>query len=54
LENSEQYSGNVYGSRFAAQHMPQHEMPEGEMPSLVAARMIKDGESCGQLLSPLF
>lgn len=33
---------NVYGSRFATDHMPQHEMPEHEMPRQVAARMIKD------------
>jgi glutamate decarboxylase len=33
---------NVYGSHFAADHMPQHEMPEREMPRQIAARMIKD------------
>jgi glutamate decarboxylase len=33
---------NVYGSHFAADHLPQHEMPEREMPRQVAARMIKD------------
>ncbi|KAJ5272961.1 Glutamate decarboxylase 4 [Penicillium angulare] len=35
-------STNVYGSHFAADHMSQHEMPEGEMPRQVAARLIKD------------
>ncbi|KAJ5707412.1 hypothetical protein N7488_007213 [Penicillium malachiteum] len=35
-------SANVYGSHFAADHMPQHEMPENEMPRQVAARLIKD------------
>jgi glutamate decarboxylase len=33
---------NVYGSHFAADHMPMHEMPEREMPRQIAARMIKD------------
>lgn len=35
-------TSNVYGSRFAAQDLPRHEMPEGEMPKDVAYRMIKD------------
>lgn len=33
---------SVYGSRFAAQELPQHEMPEQEMPKEVAYRMIRD------------
>ena len=33
---------NVYGSHFAADHLPQHEMPEREMPRQIATRMIKD------------
>lgn len=33
---------SVYGSRFAAQELPAHEMPEGQMPKDVAYRMIKD------------
>ncbi|KAF2497176.1 glutamate decarboxylase [Lophium mytilinum] len=33
---------SVYGSRFAAQDLPRHEMPEREMPKEVAYRMIKD------------
>lgn len=36
------FTTNVYGSHFAADHLPQHEMPEREMPRQVAARMIKD------------
>ena len=36
------FYNNVYGSHFAADHLPQHEMPEREMPRQVAARMIKD------------
>ena len=35
-------TANVYGSRFAAQDLPQHEMPDNEMPREVAYRMIKD------------
>ncbi|KAL9089766.1 MAG: hypothetical protein Q9165_005560 [Trypethelium subeluteriae] len=33
---------SVYGSRFAAEDLPKHEMPEKEMPREVAYRMIKD------------
>ncbi|KAJ5522527.1 hypothetical protein N7527_006642 [Penicillium freii] len=36
------FDTNVYGSHFAADHMPHHEMSEREMPRQVAARMIKD------------
>jgi len=36
------YTTTVYGSRFAAQDLPKHEMPENEMPKEVAYRMIKD------------
>lgn len=32
----------IYGSRFAAQELPRHEMPEREMPKEVAFRLIKD------------
>jgi glutamate decarboxylase len=45
VDDSNTYSDNIYGSRFAAEHLPQHEMPEREMPPQVAARMIKDGQS---------
>ena len=37
-----EFSRNVYGSRYAAMDLPKHEMPEGEMPREVAYRMIKD------------
>jgi glutamate decarboxylase len=36
------FSTSVYGSRYAAEQLPQHEMPEKEMPKEVAYRMIKD------------
>ncbi|CAI7635361.1 unnamed protein product [Penicillium pancosmium] len=35
-------TSNVYGSRFASQHMPAQHFPEEEMPKDVAYRMIKD------------
>lgn len=35
-------TSNVYGSRFASQHMPSQYFPEEEMPKDVAYRMIKD------------
>ncbi|KAL8926031.1 MAG: hypothetical protein Q9208_003172 [Pyrenodesmia sp. 3 TL-2023] len=33
---------SVYGSRFAAQELPQTEMPESEMPKEIAYRLIRD------------
>lgn len=36
------FSTSVYGSRFAAEDLPAHEMPETDMPKEVAYRMIKD------------
>lgn len=33
---------SVYGSRFAAEELPRHEIPEREMPKDIAYRMIKD------------
>jgi glutamate decarboxylase len=43
LANDEDsFTTSVYGSRFAAQDLPRHEMPECEMPKDVAYRMIKD------------
>lgn len=36
------FAASVYGSRYAAQDLPRHEMPDGEMPREVAYRMIKD------------
>lgn len=38
----DEFSTSVYGSRFAAEDLPSHEMPEKEMPKEVAYRMIKD------------
>lgn len=35
-------TASVYGSRFAAQDIPRHEMPEREMPKEIAYRLIKD------------
>lgn len=45
LQHTEEdaYTSSVYGSKFAAQDLPQYEMPEGEMPKEVAYRMIKSG-----------
>jgi glutamate decarboxylase len=43
LSNDEDcFTTSVYGSRFAAEDLPRHEMPEKEMPREVAYRMIKD------------
>ncbi|KIW04809.1 glutamate decarboxylase [Verruconis gallopava] len=36
------FTASVYGSKFAAQDLPKHEMPENEMPKEIAYRMIKD------------
>lgn len=41
-EPEDELTSNVYGSKFAAEDLPRHEMPEGEMPKDVAYRMIKD------------
>ncbi|KAL2396193.1 Glutamate decarboxylase 4 [Exophiala dermatitidis] len=38
----DEFSTSVYGSRFAAQDLPSHEMPEREMPKEIAYRMIRD------------
>jgi glutamate decarboxylase len=40
--SQDEVAGTIYGSRFAAQDLPRHEMPEGEMPREVAYRLIKD------------
>ncbi|KAL7623716.1 hypothetical protein AAE478_005269 [Parahypoxylon ruwenzoriense] len=43
LSNDEDsFATSVYGSRFAAEDLPKHEMPECEMPKEIAYRMIKD------------
>lgn len=39
---ADEFSTSIYGSRFAAEDLPSHEMPEKEMPKEVAYRMIKD------------
>ena len=41
-EGDDEVTASVYGSRFAAQELPQHEMPDHEMPKEVAYRMIRD------------
>ncbi|KAI8634323.1 glutamate decarboxylase [Xylariaceae sp. FL1651] len=40
--DDDSFTTSVYGSKFAAEDLPKHEMPEGEMPREVAYRMIKD------------
>ena len=42
VPGEDEFTASVYGSRFAAQDLPRHEMPEDEMPREVAYRMIKD------------
>lgn len=39
---SDVFTTSVYGSRFAGEDLPKHEIPETEMPKEVAYRMIKD------------
>lgn len=38
----DQATVTVYGSRFANQQLPKHEMPDCEMPREIAYRMIRD------------
>jgi len=38
----DEFTGSVYGSRFAARDLPKNEMSEEEMPREIAYRMIKD------------
>lgn len=40
--DEDEVNASVYGSRFAAQELPQHEMPDHEMPKEVAYRLIRD------------
>lgn len=42
VNDDDDFTTSVYGSRFAAADLPRHEMPETEMPKEVAYRMIKD------------
>jgi glutamate decarboxylase len=44
-QGHEQFMTSVYASKYAAQDLPKHEMPEGGMPKEVAYRMIKDETS---------
>ncbi len=41
-DDEDEATASVYGSRFAAESLPKHEMPEREMPKEMAYRMIKD------------
>ena len=41
-EEEDEVTASVYGSRFAAECLPMHEMPEKEMPKEIAYRMIRD------------
>ncbi|KAK3168714.1 hypothetical protein OEA41_005162 [Lepraria neglecta] len=41
-DDEDEVTASVYGSRFAAECLPMHEMPEMEMPKEIAYRMIKD------------
>ena len=41
-EEQDDYTATVYGSKYAGEDLPRHEMPEREMPAAVAHRMIKD------------
>ena len=41
-DEEDEVTASVYGSRFAAECLPKHEMPEKEMPKEIAYRMIKD------------
>ena len=40
--SEDEVTASVYGSRFAAQTLPLHEMPDREMPREAAYRLIKD------------
>ena len=41
-DEQDEVTASVYGSRFAAECLPMHEMPEKEMPKEIAYRMIRD------------
>ncbi|POS72680.1 glutamate decarboxylase 1 [Diaporthe helianthi] len=40
--DNDNFTTSVYGSKFAAQDLPRHELPEDSMPREVAYRLIKD------------
>ncbi|KAL6720456.1 hypothetical protein ACLMJK_002379 [Lecanora helva] len=41
-DGEDEMTASVYGSRFAAECLPMHDMPEREMPKEIASRMIRD------------
>lgn len=41
-ENNNEFTTSVYGSKFAVEDLPRHEIPDAEMPKDVAYRMIRD------------
>jgi glutamate decarboxylase len=41
-DEADDFTATVYGSKYAAEDLPRHEMPDREMPPQVAYRMIKD------------
>jgi glutamate decarboxylase len=41
-DDADDYAATVYGSRYAEEDLPRHEMPDKEMPPSVAYRLIKD------------
>lgn len=41
-EEPDDFTATVYGSKYAAEDLPRHDMPDREMPPQVAYRMIKD------------
>lgn len=42
VADEDTFTTTVYGSKYALQDLPKHEMPEKEMPKEVAYKMIKD------------
>ncbi|KAF2120306.1 pyridoxal phosphate-dependent transferase [Lophiotrema nucula] len=42
FDEEDAYTATVYGSKYAAEDLPRHEMPDREMPKDIAYRMIKD------------
>jgi glutamate decarboxylase len=42
VPDDNEFTASVYGSKFADEGIPKHEMPDGEMPREVAYRLIKD------------
>ena len=41
-DTEDEVTASVYGSRFAVECLPTHDLPEKEMPKEIAYRMIKD------------